>query len=150
MSLPRLLEQQCDRLSRLLQQLEQEQRLLGDGAIDGEQLQQIAEAKRQLHGELERAEQLRRQAQIKLGYSDDAAGARLAAEQSNCLPIWNQLIDLADRTARLNSLNGELIQHRLHHNQHMLNILRDAAGGGSLYGADGSQQRTPQRISSKA
>lgn len=150
MSLPRLLEQQCDRLLRLLQQLEQEQAVLAEGKVDGGRLQQIAEDKRQLHEELERAEQLRRQAQIKLGYSDDATGARQAAEQANCSPLWKQLIDLADRTARLNGLNGELIQHRLHHNQHMLNILRDAAGGGSLYAADGSQQRTPQRISSKA
>ncbi|MDX1705781.1 flagellar protein FlgN [Pseudidiomarina sp.] len=150
MSLPRLLEQQCDRLQRLLQQLEQEQAVLAEGKVDGERLQQIAEDKRQLYEELERAEQLRRQAQIKLGYSDDAAGAQQAAAQANCLPIWKQFIDLADRTTRLNGLNGELIQHRLHHNQHMLNILRDATGGGSLYGADGSQQRTPQRISSKA
>jgi|SRR5690554_1730663 len=152
MSLSQHLSAQVERLDQLQKLLELEQRLLGDGKIDGEKLQHVAEQKHVLQSAIEKHESTRRAAQRKLGFSDDATGARQAAEQADCLEIWKQLLDKTQRIAQLNSLNGELIQHRLHHNQQMLNILRDAAGSGgaAIYGADGSQDTTPQRLNSKA
>ncbi|RUO60098.1 flagellar protein FlgN [Pseudidiomarina marina] len=152
MSLRQHLTEQVERLGQLQALLEQEQRLLGDGKIDGEKLKSLAEQKHVIQQNIESSESKRRAAQQKLGFSNDAAGARKAAEQASCTDIWQQLLERTQRIAQLNSLNGELIQHRLHHNQQMLNILRDAAGSGSaaMYGADGSQESTPQRLNSKA
>ena len=152
MSLHQHLTDQVERLEQLQTLLEQEQRLLGDGQIDGEKLQSIAVQKHTIQQAIEASETKRHTAQQKLGFSDDAAGARLAAEQAGCSDIWQHLLERTLRIAQLNTLNGELIQHRLHHNQQMLNILRDAAGTGSavMYGADGSQGATPQRLNSKA
>lgn len=152
MSLNHHLTAQVERLDQLHDLLELEQRLLGDGKIDGEKLQQVAEQKQALQQAIEEHESKRRAAQRKLGFSDDARGAREAAQQADCAEVWKQLLDKTQRIAQLNSLNGELIQHRLHHNQQMLNILRDAAGSGgtAMYGADGSQATTPQRLNSKA
>ncbi|MDT7526607.1 MULTISPECIES: flagellar protein FlgN [Idiomarinaceae] len=151
MSLRQHLTQQQQRLQDLLSLLEQEQRELSSGTINGEQLQVLAQQKQELQQQLEQAETQRRKAQQKLGYSNDAAGAKAAAAAAGCAEVWQQLLATTQRVAQLNQLNGELIQHRLHHNQHMLNILQDAAGtSGSLYGADGNQFKTPSRINSKA
>lgn len=152
MSLRQHLTAQVERLEQLNALLEQEQMLLGDGKIDGEQLKQLAEQKQTLQHAIETNETKRRAAQQKLGFSNDAEGAREAAQQADCADVWQQLLERTQRIAQLNSLNGELIQHRLHHNQQMLNILRDAAGtgGAAIYGADGSQETTPQRLNSKA
>ncbi len=151
MSLQQHLEQQSQQLQQLSSLLEQEQILLGDGVIDGEQLKTIAQAKQDLQTRIEHNEKIRRSAQRKLGFADNASGAKQAATEANCLAVWNQLLEQAQRVAQLNQLNGELIEHRLHHNQHMLNILKDAAGtSSSLYGADGNQFKTPSRLNSKA
>lgn len=152
MSLRQHLTEQVARLEQLQALLEKEQRLLGDGQIDGEKLKTLAEQKQAVQKNIETSENKRRSAQQKLGFHDDAAGARDAAEQAGCADVWQQLLEHTQRVAQLNHLNGELIQHRLHHNQQMLNILRDAAGSGSaaMYGADGSQETTPQRLNSKA
>lgn len=152
MSLRQHLTEQVERLEQLQALLEQEQRLLGDGQIDGEKLKSLAEQKQVVQQRIEASESKRLSAQQKLGFSDDAAGARDAAKQAGCIDVWQQLLERTQRVAQLNLLNGELIQHRLHHNQQMLNILRDAAGSGgaAMYGADGSQDSTPQRLNSKA
>lgn len=150
MSLLQHLTEQTERLTDLHTLLDQEQRLLGDGQIDGEKLQHIAVKKQELQQVIEASEAKRRAAQVKLGFDNTAAGARAAAKQADCETVWLELLERTQRVAQLNTLNGELIQHRLHHNQQMLNILRDAAGGTAMYGADGSQVKTPQRINSKA
>lgn len=152
MSLREHLTAQVERIDQLHALLEEEQKLLGDGKIDGEKLQQLAARKQTLQQAIEQNESKRRAAQQKLGFSNDANGARAAADQAGCADVWQQLLERTQRIAQLNSLNGELIQHRLHHNQQMLNILRDAAGSGgtAMYDADGSQTTTPQRINSKA
>ncbi|RUO42169.1 flagellar protein FlgN [Pseudidiomarina aestuarii] len=150
MGLQTHLDAQITRLTNLQQLLEQEQSMLSAGTIDGAELERIAQAKTALQQEIEAAEQQRRTAQQKLGFATDSKGARKAADQAGCLDTWETLLQAAERVAKMNQLNGELIQHRLHHNQHMLNILRDASGGGQLYGSDGNQPTRPQRINSKA
>lgn len=150
MGLQTHLDAQITRLNQLQELLEQEQSMLSAGTIDGAELEQVAHAKSALHQEIESAEQQRIKAQQKLGFAADSKGAQQAAQQAGCLEIWERLLQAAERVAKMNQLNGELIQHRLHHNQHMLNILRDASGGGQLYGSDGNQPTRPQRINSKA
>ncbi|WP_417657396.1 flagella synthesis protein FlgN [Pseudidiomarina aestuarii] len=150
MGLQTHLNAQITRLTNLQQLLEQEQSMLSAGTIDGAELERIAQAKTALQQEIETAEEQRRTAQHKLGFAADSKGARKAAQQAGCIDTWETLLQAAERVAKMNQLNGELIQHRLHHNQHMLNILRDASGGGQLYGSDGNQPTRPQRINSKA
>ncbi|SDB25755.1 flagella synthesis protein FlgN [Pseudidiomarina indica] len=150
MSLAQHISQQIERIEALQQLLEQEQQILGQGQIDGEQLQAIATQKQELQQQLDRQEAIRRAAQLKLGYEATSQGARQAAAQAGCADLWATLLERTQRVAHLNHLNGELIQHRLHHNQHMLNILRDAAGSAPIYDAAGQSKTTPQRINSKA
>ncbi|TRW48801.1 flagellar protein FlgN [Aliidiomarina halalkaliphila] len=149
MSLQALLEQQQHRLESLLSLLQREQSLLGEGAIDGDQLGELAKAKQKLFVELEKAESSRRSVQTRLGYDLDTQGSQKAAADAGCASHWQRMLELTEQVAHLNSLNGELIAHRLQHNQHMLNLLRDAAGS-SLYGPDGQAQKNRRRVNSRA
>lgn len=149
MSLQHHLEQQQNRLERMVSLLEREQALLAEGKIDGEQLSAIAEEKQSLFQALEQSELTRRKAQQTLGYSLDRQGAEQAAADAGCSALWQTLLATTEHVANLNTLNGQLIQHRLQHNQQMLNILQDA-GGSSLYGPDGHASKTIPRVSSKA
>lgn len=63
MSLRQHLTQQQQRLQDLLSLLEQEQRELSSGTINGEQLQVLAQQKQELQQQLEQAETQRRKAQ---------------------------------------------------------------------------------------
>ncbi|WP_194756486.1 flagella synthesis protein FlgN [Aliidiomarina indica] len=149
MSLQALLEQQHHRLESLLSLLQREQSLLGEGSIDGDKLGELAKAKQSLFSELEKAEASRRNVQTRLGYSLDTSGSEKAAADAGCASHWRKMLELTEQVAHLNNLNGELIAHRLQHNQHMLNLLRDAAGS-SLYGPDGQAEKHRRRVNSRA
>lgn len=149
MSLQNHLQQQLERLNEMVTLLRSEQSLLGEGKIDGERLTELAQRKQALFAELEQSEISRRNAQQKLGYSMNREGAEQAAADTGCESVWQDLIATTEQVANLNVLNGQLIQHRLQHNQQMLNILRDAAGS-SLYGPDGQSKKSIPRVNSKA
>ncbi|RUO35573.1 flagellar protein FlgN [Aliidiomarina shirensis] len=149
MSLENHLKHQLERMQAMETLLKQEQLLLGEGKIDGAALESIAKEKQSLFAELEQSELKRRKAQERLGYSLDREGSEKAATDSSCSELWQELILATENVAHINALNGDLIQHRLQHNQQMLNILRDA-GGTSLYGPDGQSNKTIPRVSSKA
>lgn len=149
MSLRNHLQYQLERMQTMETLLKKEQSLLGEGKIDGPALESVAKEKQALFAELEQSELKRRKAQERLGYSLDREGSERAAADSDCSELWQALILATESVAHLNTLNGELIQHRLQHNQQMLNILRDAAGS-SLYGPDGQSKKSIPRVSSKA
>lgn len=149
MSLGQHLASQRQRLEQLNTLLTEEQTALGQGQIDGELLARLAADKQALLDRLEEFETQRRQVQIRLGYGQDMAGAEQAARDAGCLPQWHALLEATRRTARLNKLNGVLIQQRLQHNQRMLNFLNEATGQ-SLYGPDGQSHQRGSRLSSKA
>ena len=62
------------------------------------------------------------------GLGESREGAAKLAQIAGCSDVWQQVLELAREVSRQNQLNGELIQHRLQHNQQMLNIIREAAG----------------------
>ncbi|WP_192036486.1 flagellar protein FlgN [Halomonas sp. YLGW01] len=149
MSLGDHLSQQHRRLEALETLLEQERQTLCQGRVDGERLSHLATDKQALLAQIERFETQRSQAQQRLGYEPGLTGAARAAEDAGCLPIWQTLLDTAQRTARLNRLNGDMIRQRLEQNQRMLNALREAAGN-SLYGPNGQTRPRQSQLSSRA
>ncbi|SFT56187.1 flagella synthesis protein FlgN [Halomonas saccharevitans] len=149
MSLYRLLEEQRSRLTTLIQLLEHEQEQLLDGTIDGARLEKIAQDKFRLLLSLEETEGNRARVQRKLGYSDDASGARQAAEEAGCLKQWQATLDMAADTARLNERNGRLIGLRMTHNQQMLNYIHRIAEK-SVYAPDGRTTTGQRRLNTSA
>ncbi|RUO35840.1 flagella synthesis protein FlgN [Aliidiomarina sanyensis] len=149
MSLQTLLGQQQNRLESLITLLQREQSLLSEGSVDGAELRHVADQKHALFSELESSEAARRSVQQRLGYPLTPEGALQAATDAHCAEQWDTTLAMTEQVAQLNALNGELIQHRLQHNQHMLNLLRDAAGS-SLYGPDGQANKQRQRVNSRA
>ena len=143
------LERHHSTLTKLSELLEEEQRLLGVGDIDGKALEAIAKDKSTQFTALQENEQQRRLLQKNQGLGESKEGALKLAERSGYAPLWQETLELAQQVNRLNVLNGELIQHRLQHNQQMLNIIREAAGT-PLYGADGKSTTAGSRLNSKA
>ncbi|GHA05935.1 flagella synthesis protein FlgN [Oceanisphaera arctica] len=149
MSLGHHLAQQQQRLAQLTELLTEEQGALSQVQVDGELLSRLAADKQALLTQLETFENQRRQAQVRLGYGQDMAGAEQAARDAGCLPQWYDLLDSTRRIAHLNSLNGTLISQRLQHNQRMLNFLNEATGQ-TLYGPDGQSHRRGGKLNSRA
>jgi len=148
MSLAEHLERHRARLDTLIDLLDDERRLLGDGAVDGDGLARVAQAKQEQFQALERFETQRRQVQRRLGYDDDRAGDARAAADADCAGLWESIRERADQVARLNRTNGLLIGIRLEHNQRMLNFIEEAAGKG-LYGPDGQARAAGGHVSSR-
>ena len=148
MCLAEHLERHRTRLDTLIGLLDEERRLLGDGAVDGDGLARVAQAKQEQFQALERFETQRRQVQRRLGYDDDRAGDARAAADAGCTALWASIRERADQAARLNRTNGVLIGIRLEHNQRMLNFIEEAAGKG-LYGPDGQARAAGRHVSSR-
>ena len=148
MSLAEHLERHRARLDTLIDLLDDERRLLGDGAVDGDGLARVAQAKQEQFQALERFETQRRQVQRRLGYDDDRAGDARAAADAGCTALWASIRERADQAARLNRTNGVLIGIRLEHNQRMLNFIEEDAGKG-LYGPDGQARAAGGHVSSR-
>lgn len=142
MSLAEHLRYRKQHLESLRSLLSEERELLTVGQVDGARLNGVASRKQEHLAALEGAEQQWRESgQVPEDDSDHAA------ERAGCLPLWRDTGDLARQVARLNRLNGQLIQLRLEHNQRLLNTLREAAGG-ELYGPDGQARGKSGRLSS--
>lgn len=151
MSLSSVVQQQHQLLEQLKQLLEHEQQLLSQGSIDGEALTQVAADKTPVYEQLERLESQRDEFAQQAGFSNSPRDMQAFALQENTLNAWNAMRLVAQRVAQLNRLNGELIEHRLRHNQQMLNLLRESsAEHAPTYSASGSQSAKVQRLSSKA
>ena len=141
---------QLEALSVLLQR---ERTALQQGEPDGHQLAELAASKQQLLDELNQWELRRRAVQQQLGFEDSVTGDTEAAARQGCLPFWREVQALAAEVARLNRLNGLLVDTRLHHNQRMLNFLRDCVQEANLenhlYGPDGQARQGGGRINSR-
>jgi flagella synthesis protein FlgN len=64
----------------------------------------------------------------------------------NCrdgLPLWLDIVALAQRTKQLNQINGELIQMKLRHNQQALTVLSNAVNKAGVYGRNGQPDFSP-------
>lgn len=128
-------------LKEFVSQLETEQKILTEG--DAEKLLALSENKVRIAQELARLIQARRNdlqaAGVKIG--DGALITWLKANVPGSLPVWQDILKLAEQLQYLNSTNGTLIQSRLRHNQQALSVLHSAANSThGLYGADGQPQ----------
>ncbi|MGO2880978.1 MAG: flagella synthesis protein FlgN [Halomonas sp.] len=149
MSLARLLSDQQQRIDELVALLSSEQTLLTQGDIDGKALADTAEGKQALLADIERIETLRRNVQKRLGYEDNANGARLAARDAGCQTAWETLLEKSERVARMNELTGQMLSVRMKHNQEMLDYIRQIAEK-TLYKPDGRNSAQSGRINASA
>lgn len=61
-----------------------------------------------------------------------------------CLSVWLEVADLAQRTKQLNQINGELIQTKLRFTQQALTVLSKAVNNAnSFYGSNGQPNFSP-------
>lgn len=149
MTLAARLQEQHHRLEALLVLLDRERALLSDGTLSGEALEEVATDKQALLTALDEFEQRRRTVRQQLGYPDDASGDEQAAREQGCLELWRTLRARARDAARLNHLNGNLVNLRMTGNQRLLDDLH-ALAGRDLYGPDGQARGGAARLSSRA
>lgn len=149
MSLSRLLNEQQARMDQLIHLMEQEQKQLTQGDIDGNALAVLAEEKQTLLAELDKKESMRRDIQQRLGYPAGHEGAKQAALDANCPNDWQSLVIKGERVARMNELTGQMLALRMKHNQQMLDYIRQIAEK-TLYKPDGRNSAQPGRINASA
>ncbi len=65
------------------------------------------------------------------------AGFNTVRERCTGLPLWQETEAQVHRAEQLNRLNSKLIDEQLRRTQAAAQVLRAAAGGRTLYGADG-------------
>lgn len=74
---------------------------------------------------------------------NDWIGAHKGSGVADLRMIWQELLDVARDTQRMNESNGHLVQARMQHNQGALDALHGAARRLSLYGPDGRTDYSP-------
>jgi len=141
-------------LVRLNQTLTRYARLLEEEALalrDADRLAALLPRREEIHHEL--AEQWRELAQQAGGMPPAGLAdlrQRLEA-QSPSSPAWQELVELAHTTDRLNRVNARLIEEQMRRTQAALQVLRHSLSSREVYGADGRLAdflRTHRRIDS--
>lgn len=129
-------------LQRFIAVLEQEQQLLIGG--DADAVLPLLEQKTELITLLGNAGQQREAALRTLGVEPQKAAMEAwfagVGVDADLQARWQTLLGLAQQANQINSINGQLINTRLQHNQQALSILMNAAGtlgDNSTYGPDG-------------
>ncbi|MGQ4880168.1 flagella synthesis protein FlgN [Billgrantia sp. LNSP4103-1] len=145
MSLAKLLEEQQQRLGSIIEALRHERTLLASADIDSEALAEAAKRKQAMLAKLEASETLRQGVQRRLGYANDAAGARQAAADAGCEQAWEYTLELTREAQRLNTLNGGLVTLRMEQNTRLLDFIHKAAEK-TVYRASGRVAAQSGRI----
>ncbi|WP_445157897.1 flagella synthesis protein FlgN [Halomonas sp. E14] len=148
MSLARLLQDQRRRLTRIIELLEREREQLVQAELNGQVLGELAERKQHYLSELESCEALRLGVQRRLGYAEDAQGARQAAADAGCQDAWEATLELTRKAQRLNERNGALVGLRMEQNTRLLGFIHQAAEK-TLYGASGRVAAQPGRLNAQ-
>ena len=115
----------------LIDLLEEEQRLLAQGAVD--ELPSVTARKGMMVTKLDAL------AQVRAGWlpEDPEAREALLAGNPELADAWVGLQDAARRANELNQLNGKIIHLRLKNTRDALSVLQQAAPDGTTYGPDG-------------
>lgn len=124
--------------------LEQEQGMLVENSTD--QLLELSERKSADAVSLNKLAETRRdllQRDIPQPLGVDTVRTWLKTHSPDGLPIWQEILTLAERARQLNNTNGELIQMKLRHNQQTLTVLSNAVNKANLYGPDGQTSFSP-------
>lgn len=133
-----ILHAEHDALKAFVTLLETEQQALLGG--NTEPLLKLADDKILATQELSKLASMRGEGLRARGGKIEFGGmtAWLRANAANSLPIWHDILQLAEQAQQLNSTNGVLIQAKLRYNQQALMALQNAAHSASgLYGPDG-------------
>ena len=142
------LQTECDALKEFVTLLETEQQALISG--NTEQLLPLADNKVLAAQELSELAKVRSDGLLALAGKNNPGdmAAWLQAHAANSLPVWQNILQLAEKAQQLNRTNGILIQTKLRHNQQALMALQSAAHSTSgLYGPDGQHNlAAPSRI----
>lgn len=135
------LNAECASLRKFVSLLEEEQKILVEG--DAEKLLELSENKARAAQSLAQLIQARKNNLLALGVKPGNGEilSWLRANLPASLPVWQDILKLAEQLQYLNSTNGTLLQARLRHNQQALTMLHNAANSAQgLYGADGQPQ----------
>ena len=128
------LDKEVSALRKFIDILTSEQKALLDNAF--EQLIPLSETKTQAAGELMEIINLRRNSLLTNG--TDNMESWLAKHAPAGQALWNEIRKLAEQAQNINTINGELINSRLRHNQQALSVLHNASkNAAGLYGPDG-------------
>lgn len=124
--------------------LEQEQSLLMEGA-QTEQLLTLSEQKSNDATSLNHMADARHALLQREIPRPDAEAIQnwLGAHCADGLPVWHDIVALAQRAKQLNQVNGELIQMKLRHNQQALTVLSNAVNKAGVYGRNGKPDFSP-------
>jgi flagella synthesis protein FlgN len=126
-------------LTRFISLLKTEQRALKEGFVEA--LEQLAQEKSALVGELNRLEAKRARDAAQVGCDGAGTAAWVAREGGmQATNMWLEMLDLAREARRLNQVNGILIDTMMRNNKQALNVLQAAAQRASLYGPDGRSE----------
>ena len=135
-----------DALKAFVTSLETEQQALISG--NTEQLLALADSKVLAAQELSKLATTRTDELRTRGAKIDSGGmtAWLQANAANSLPVWHDILQLAEQAKQLNRTIGILIQTKLRYNQQALMVLQNAAHGVTgLYGPDGQHSLSAPR-----
>jgi flagella synthesis protein FlgN len=137
-SLPAMLAAEIGAIKTFAALLREEQESLLHG--EAEKLMSYAERKAAQLLQLKQHATRRNQMVAAQGLPADRSGMQqflVRRRDIAALRLWNELLQLADRTRQANETNGIIIRARLRHNQQALATLSGAVRATSLYGADG-------------
>jgi flagellar biosynthesis/type III secretory pathway chaperone len=140
MSFIQHLEARKRNLEEFVELLKEEQALYSTVTLLGDAMIEMAERKNAL---ALKAEQLSKETNLglaKLQYPVGREGAERLAEVSNCLPLWDSIVDLAMKAKVQNEVNGTLLQMRWEPTKQMSALLQKLSGS-ALYGPDGKSAR---------
>ena len=130
-------------IGSILELMKSEQQFLVSADADG--LATINPQKLQLAQKMAELARLRHRALGAAGFSASESGMEpwLAVGGNDDLRTqWNRLLELTREAKELNRVNGMLVNKQMAHTQGMLNALRPAAAGTSVYGPGGQAMQT--------
>ncbi len=129
-----LLNKELAELRKFVDLLSSEQQSLLDNDTDS--LLTLSETKTLAAGLLMDMSKSRRKSLLKNGI--DTMEVWLAKHAPASQVLWHDIQKFAARAQQINSINGELIQTRMRHNQQALGVLHNASKStAGLYGPDG-------------
>lgn len=105
--------------------------------------------KRQLIKDIETADSQRLLIVSQMGFSKDLEGSVKASEAEGCLKTWNSVYDNLRECARLNEINGRVINELMDQNSRVLDTLT-TLNGQRIYGANGQHKKSGSQLNISA
>lgn len=134
------LEEETRLMGEFMQALEEEAKVLEEGAAEAA-LAQTTALKNSLADQLSAQAETRNALLNELGFERDGPGL-LAATQAHAelASLHRRLLDVTEKAQTLNEANGRIIEVFLDHNQRTLDTLRRLTGAGEIYDASGRKR----------